>query len=126
MNADYPYQYEGDFTLESGYQGAAKLVKMENRPTAMIIMNNMMAIGALKYIKQHGIEVPEELSLASFEFIDNIEILSIQPVIASSNPYVMGSRVGEMMLERIKDATIPNREIIYQPQLFMGNGIREI
>jgi len=122
----YPYRYDGNFTLEAGYQGAAALAGMADRPTAMIVMNNMMVVGALKYIKTHAIQVPAELSLASYEWVENWELFDIQPAIAASDPAFMGMKAAEMMLERIGNNALNNREVIYQPKLVVGNGTRAI
>ncbi len=44
----------GDFSLKAGYDGAAAMLKLPDRPTALFCENDEMAIGALKYIKQQG------------------------------------------------------------------------
>lgn len=126
INGDYIYSYEGDFTLESGFQGAASMMRLDDRPTALLVMNNMMAIGALKYLKLHGIDIPNELSIASYGNIENLELMSIQPSIISFDPTNIGTKIGELILERISDRSLANREIIYQPLLIIGNGIRSI
>ncbi len=119
---NYPYRYDGNFTLEAGYQGAAAWARLADRPTAMIVMNNMMTVGALKYIQTHGIRVPEEMSIVSYERIENIELFSVQPTIAASDPSLMGGKVAELMLERIQSSGLNNREIVFQPKLLIGNG----
>ncbi|KJS88424.1 MAG: hypothetical protein JM58_01295 [Peptococcaceae bacterium BICA1-8] len=121
---DYIFQYEGDFTLESGFQGVAYMMGLKDRPTALVVMNNMMAIGALKYLKLHEINIPEELSIASYGNIENLELMSTQPSIISFDPAAIGTRIGELILERIKDNSLINKEIIYQPQLIKGNGVK--
>lgn len=122
----YPYRYDGDFTLEAGYQGAAAWARMSDRPTAMIVMNNMMTVGALKYVMNNGVSVPEELSIVSYERIENIELFSVRPTIAASDPSLMGGKVAELMLERIQNNGLNNREIVFQPRLIVGNGERRI
>ena len=120
------YQYQGNFTLDSGFQGAAYMMSLEDRPTAILVMNNMMAIGVLKYFKMHEIDIPGEISIASYGNIENLELMSTQPSITSFDPTVIGKRIGEVLLERIKNNTLANREMIYQPQLIIGNGVRSI
>jgi len=99
---------------------------MSDRPTAMIVMNNMMTVGALKYVMNNGVRVPEELSIVSYERIENIELFSVQPTIAASDPSLMGGKVAELMLERIQNNSLNNREIVFQPRLIVGNGERRI
>ncbi|WP_026486122.1 LacI family DNA-binding transcriptional regulator [Caldanaerobius polysaccharolyticus] len=123
---DYVYRYDGDFTMESGYQGAAELLKLTDPPTAVVVMNNAMALGALKYFRVNKIKVPEDVSIASYGDIDNVELMYVQPSIVTLNARTIGRKAGEMLLERIKDRSIVNREVIYTPQLIVGNGVRRL
>lgn len=123
---NYKYRYDGNFTMESGYQGAAQIIKMQDKPTAVIVMNNTMALGALKYFRKHLINVPDDISVASYGDIDNIELMYVQPSIVTLNPWVIGTKAGEMLLERIGNRAVNNREIIYTPQLVVGKGVKEI
>jgi len=121
VDESYPYRYDGNFTMESGYQGAAKIFNASDKPSAIVIMNNVMAIGALKYFRANNIKVPEDISVVAYGNIDNSDLLYIQPTIVTLDAWVIGNKAGEMILERIKRKNIPNREIIFVPQLIEGN-----
>lgn len=122
----YQYRYDGDFTTDSGFKGAAKLMEMEDRPTAVLTMNNAMTIGAIKYFRANGIEIPGHVSVACYGNIDNIELMYIQPSIVTLNPVTIGHKIGEFILERIKDDKLSNREFIYSPQLVTGNAVKNL
>ena len=126
VDKDYIYQYTGDFTMESGYQGAAQLMSLQDRPTALLVMNNAMVMGALKYLKLQKISIPDEISIASYGNIENIEVLYVRPSIITLDPWVIGNKVGEMIIERISDKDMPNRSIIYVPNLLVGDGVRMV
>ncbi|QEM82494.1 LacI family DNA-binding transcriptional regulator [Halomonas binhaiensis] len=59
----------GDFTLESGYRAAIALVEARERPTAIFCENDEMAIGAIQCIKEQGLRVPDDISVAGFDDI---------------------------------------------------------
>jgi len=59
----------GDFTLQSGHQAAGVLLQLEQRPTAIFCENDEMAIGAMQCIKQNGMSVPGDISVAGFDDI---------------------------------------------------------
>lgn len=64
--------YYGDFTLSSGYKGMKMILEDEkNRITAVIAGNDMMAIGAIRYIREKGMQVPVDISVIG---MDGIEI----------------------------------------------------
>lgn len=55
------------FTREGGIAGAREL--LERDLTAIVGLNDAMAIGILSELRQHGIRVPEELSVVGFDDI---------------------------------------------------------
>ncbi|WP_288129955.1 LacI family DNA-binding transcriptional regulator [Microbulbifer sp.] len=59
----------GDFSLQSGHRAAGTLITRDNPPTAIFCENDEMAIGAMQRIKQAGLRVPEDISIAGFDDI---------------------------------------------------------
>lgn len=71
--ADIPFDEKllcpGDFTLQSGHRATGTLITCDNPPTAIFCENDEMAIGAIQRIKQAGLRVPEDISVAGFDDI---------------------------------------------------------
>lgn len=126
VDNNYVYRYDGDFTSESGYQAASKLMSLSERPTAIVSMNNEMTIGALRYFKSSNINVPEDISIASYGNMDNLDLMYIQPSVVTLNLWSLGTKAGEMILERINDNDTGNREVIFASQLIIGNGVKPV
>ena len=61
----------GDFTYLSGMESAAKLIAMENPPTAIFASNDDMAAGAIAAAHRAGLRVPEDISIAGFDDTQN-------------------------------------------------------
>jgi len=59
----------GDFSIESGIAGAARLLAQETPPTAVFCFNDEMAIGVLDYASRIGKSVPESVSVIGFDDI---------------------------------------------------------
>lgn len=59
----------GDFSLASGYRAVASLLEHRQRPTAIFCENDEMAIGAIKRLKEAGLRIPEDISVAGFDDI---------------------------------------------------------
>jgi len=59
----------GDFSIDSGIAGAARLLALESPPTAVCCFNDEMAIGVLHYANRVGRSVPESLSVIGFDDI---------------------------------------------------------
>ena len=71
---DYqPYMKEGAFTVTSGYEMMSDLLQDAALPTAIFAASDLIAIGALKALNEHGLSVPEDISLMGFDNITMTE-----------------------------------------------------
>lgn len=103
---------KGNFMEESGYKAAKKLFS-NNRPPAVFVANDSMAIGALKYFKEMGIRVPEDVSIVGFDDIEALNQLTppLTTVKAAFNH--MGSICVESIINAIeKDLNIEANYVI--------------
>lgn len=84
------------------------------RPTAVICLNDHVAIGVLREIREHGLSVPEDVSVVGF---DNIG-LSEYTNPSLTTVHVPRDYLGRLAMERILDAGrgVPD-EVILDPQL---------
>lgn len=121
----YPYLVEGDFSIQSGFDAIDFLLRFprDKRPTAVLGTNNMTTLGAMKGALHHQMRVPDELSIAGFNSIEHMEMMSFQPTVAAFDPYKIGRAAGLALMERIEDNSIENREYIFAPAILPGNGI---
>jgi LacI family transcriptional regulator len=60
----------GEPTVQFGYHAASELLDLPRRPTALVGFNDKVAVGALAAAAQHGLRVPEDLSVVGFDDID--------------------------------------------------------
>ncbi|WP_438349232.1 LacI family DNA-binding transcriptional regulator [Paenibacillus sp. FA6] len=65
----HEYLLQGSYDMESGYQALERLIELESRPTAVFCSNDDMAIGAMRAAFDHGINIPNELSIVGFDDI---------------------------------------------------------
>src|SRR6202795_2621661 len=52
-----------DVGVETGYSAAQTLLDRKVRPTAMIVLNNSMVVGALNAIKEKGLMIPQDIAV---------------------------------------------------------------
>lgn len=64
---------EGDFTFESGQRAADHYIASDALPTAIYGANDREALGCLFQLKQHGIDVPGQVSVAGFDDIETAQ-----------------------------------------------------
>lgn len=125
---DYPYLFNGDFNrTQSGYEGASFLLEQASPPTAIIAMNNELTIGALRYCKEKEIRIPQDVSICCYGDIINVDLFYVQPSNVTMNSWSIGARIANMIVDRIEHKNqIPNREILFSPQLIIGNSVSRV
>ncbi|WP_055477708.1 LacI family DNA-binding transcriptional regulator [Sphaerimonospora mesophila] len=68
---------EGDFYLSGGYTAMRRLLELDERPDAVFVAGDAMAVGALRAIGEAGLNVPRDIALVGF---DDLELAAlVQP-----------------------------------------------
>jgi len=97
----------GNFTEESGYDAAKRIVEMKPRPTAIFAANDAMAIGALSELSDAGLDCPRDVAVAGF---DDIRVgRYITPSLTTVHVDVdeLGRRAFELVHEAIENPSEP-------------------
>lgn len=61
--------FKGDYSFESGAKGADYFLSLKNPPTAIMCANDAMAIALIRQVVQHGLNVPDDISVIGFDDI---------------------------------------------------------
>ncbi|MBB5826891.1 LacI family DNA-binding transcriptional regulator [Micromonospora carbonacea] len=56
-----------DFDRDGGARAAAELLDASPAPTAIVALNDSMAVGALALLRERGVRVPEDVSVLGFD-----------------------------------------------------------
>lgn len=67
INVEEKYIVQGEYSFESGVEGANKLLSGDDKPTAIFACNDEIAAGALFAARLMNIKIPEQLSIIGFE-----------------------------------------------------------
>jgi LacI family transcriptional regulator len=109
---------EGNFKQDSGRALARDLLSLRPFPTALFCTNNLMTVGALQTLGEHGIRIPQELSLVGY---DDMEwwTLTHPPLTTVGQPvYGLGRAAMRCLLEQIAS---PGRRrpqrVVLKPEL---------
>lgn len=112
---------EGDFRMASGRACMESILRLEERPRAMIIANNYMTYGAINAIRVAGLRIPEDIALAAFDALDETGLIT--PLITSLNQPAqrIGRRAAEIILSRLTgEERRADEEVVLKPVLFEG------
>jgi len=118
--------FKGDYSYESGERGAKYFLSLPKLPTAILCANDSMAIGAMKIIQEHGVSIPDEISVIGF---DNIEVASrVFPALTTiAAPIVeMAEKSVGMLISAINGNDIDYQHIILPAYLTIRDSCKAI
>lgn len=100
------------WSSSDGYRMMTDLLSGPIRPTACFAASDPLAIGALRALHEHGIAVPEQMSIVGF---DDIEMAAyVQPPLTTVRAYPeqMGKAAVQLLAERFEGREAPSHSII--------------
>jgi LacI family transcriptional regulator len=106
-------------TVEDGYQAALRLLKLPMRPTALLAINDLLAIGALRAAGDLGLNVPADLSLVGYDDIPMTSYLVPRLTTSSKDMAKVGRGAVKLLLTRIQDPDRPQQRIEVQAQFIV-------
>ena len=108
-------------SFQEGFEGARAavrdIVKSGFDPTAIICVNDMIAIGALRELRDHGIDVPGHVSVTGFDNIEFSEFTAPSLTTIKIPRDKVGHRMFEAILAGAKNRTNAGEEYMFSPEL---------
>lgn len=110
----------GDFKLESGRDAARRLAERAERPTALVVANNQMTLGALLGIGELGLRIPHHLSVVGFDDMEWAPLVNPPLTTVAQPAYELGVGAVRMLLDRIEGETGGgSRHVFLEPRLIV-------
>jgi len=108
---------DGDFYAKGGYAGATELLALANRPTAIFAANDLSAIGAMDAIRDHGLRIPDDISVIGFDDIPQAS-LTYPKLTTVRQPLIeMGRIAATNLLEQIEKPGTPPKQVTLATEL---------
>ena len=110
-------QVQGDWSTESGYEGAMQLLDPRAAPfTAIVASNDHMALGALRALHAKKIRVPDEISVVGYDDLPESRFFE-PPLTTVHHDFVAeGERCVNMLLGLIKRESVESVQVL-RPEL---------
>lgn len=106
--------YMGTYETESGTKGCEYLLSLENPPTAIFSISDMIAIGAMNYAISKGVQIGKELMFFGFDNIAYSHIFVPHLSTVEQPCFLQGKLVIEKLLDNMKK-DIPDRSLYMLP-----------
>ncbi len=106
------YIIEGGCHEEDGREGARRLLNLEEPPDGIFAINDPVALGALLYLQDNRVKVPEQVGLVGFS--DNPNAILVRPALTTINQpaYDIGKTAASLLLDILAGETFEHSKTI--------------
>ncbi|MBN2303675.1 MAG: LacI family DNA-binding transcriptional regulator [Anaerolineae bacterium] len=114
--------YAGNYStfadaMKTGYEGVCEFLKRGEAFTAIMTVNDHVAMGALYALHEHGLCVPDDVSIASFDD-DAIASYLIPPLTTVSFDFdIQNKLASQFLLEQINEPDYKHHQHVLIPDL---------
>jgi len=116
---DARWMPHGDFTRESGVRAAQALMQAGELPSALIVLNDLMAIGVILTLQEAGYSIPDDVAVVGFDNIPEATIVRPTLTTIAQDPRDIGRKLATALFERIKNPDIVERRVFESPTQFI-------
>ncbi|BBH19036.1 LacI family transcriptional regulator [Paenibacillus baekrokdamisoli] len=106
------------FFEESGYEAMKRLIKAGKLPRAIFAASDLLAIGAMRAMKEHNLQVPQDIAIIGCDDIDACKYTSPALSTIRQNKEKIGILSARMLFDLINNQS-PSNAFIVDPELIV-------
>ena len=106
-------------SLDGGRMAARALLDSGPTPTAILCVNDIMAVGALRELRERGLRVPQDVSVTGF---DNVKLSEFcYPALTTVHipRYQIGRKVCDYLMAKSGQPEVASTEILIDPEFVL-------
>lgn len=105
---------------DAGFRGALQLFQSGQRPTALFVGSDVMALGVLEAAQSRGWAIPNDLALVSFDNISFARVAAVPLTTVDGRTAELGKIAVQLLLDRVEgQGNGPVQQITLPPALIV-------
>ncbi len=116
----------GNWKYREGKEAAVKLLDKKDFPTAIVAMNDDMAVGVYDAAKELGLKIPDDISVTGFDNADIVHYVTPRITTAERPLQEMGYRSMELLLESINGISVGDVNITLPCTMIDGESVKKL
>ncbi len=109
----------GTDSLDGGRMAARTLLEGGPRPTAILCVNDIMAVGALRELRDRGLRVPQDVSVTGFDNVSLSEFCYPALTTVDIPREQIGRAVCDYLMAKSGKPEVPSPEVLIDPALVL-------
>ncbi|MDP5253142.1 MULTISPECIES: substrate-binding domain-containing protein [unclassified Vibrio] len=114
---------ESDFDCQGGIDAFERLWAQSNKPTALFVSNDMMALGVIQAAQKHGLSLPADLSIIGYDNIHMAQFFTPALTTIHQPKYRMGKAAVEALIERLRVPDLEEQLVELLPELVVRDSV---
>ena len=103
---------EGDFTVDGGATAMVTLLATEPDLDAVFVASDLMALGAMRTLSEHGRRIPDDVAVIGFDDLREAQ-LAVPPLTTVRQPVdELGRTMARVLLGRIAGEVVARRTVL--------------
>ncbi len=121
------YKIVGDeFSAQNGYLETRLLFQQKEIPTAIFTLSNTIAMGCMKALKEMNIDIPQDVSLITFDDHPYLDYLST-PLSCIAQPVSDISKIAvKFLFSKINDTETIKQQILLKPEMKFKQSVSRV
>jgi LacI family transcriptional regulator len=112
-----PFALDGGFRTDRAEAAIEDLLAHPQRPTAIVVANNLMTLGAIRALRRAGVRIPEEIALVGVDDPPWAELVD-PPLTTLAQPVRKMARTAmQLVLERVESRRAETRRVVLPLEL---------
>lgn len=103
LSADHELIKQGGYTVNNGYDAMRYFSEMQLPPTAILATSYDLTLGALLYITEKSLQIPDDFSFLGFDAEEFSKIMKPQISVVLQPLTEIGQKAAEVMYKHLKD-----------------------
>ncbi|WP_132767984.1 LacI family DNA-binding transcriptional regulator [Tepidibacillus fermentans] len=111
------YIIHGQFLIEGGQVAVEELMSLKEPPTALLVADDLMSLGVINKLNTMGIEVPNDISIVSFNNVLLAQVSNPPLTSIDINIFDLGFEAAKNLILKIENPKEPVKRIIIPHEL---------
>ena len=126
LPVDKKYCVEVDHVFMDECEHLLEMLKSEDRPTAMVVSDDILAVSLERVCNQCGLSIPEDLSIISFNDSLFAKLTSPQLTSVDVNSFQLGIEAASQLINHVENPNLLATKIIVPHRIVKRDSCKEI
>ncbi|MGQ9631621.1 MAG: LacI family DNA-binding transcriptional regulator [bacterium] len=106
--------------MEDGYLSMKRLLNLSSPPTGVFAYSDLLAIGAMKAIREEGLRIPEDIALVGYDDIEYAAFLEVPLTTVRQPRYRIGEEAANILIDKLEGKGSDDvKHIVLRPELIV-------